>query len=110
MTHELPEKATIPLTLGTAANPTVTDSSGDTVGAYLVNESGTATLVGTASGAAAGTPFTINMDLSVSGIVPALYTLEVVSSINDANPETMVPNVTVGRPVYIRIFEVKALP
>lgn len=66
------------------------DTTGKTVSAFLVNEAGTAVLVGSEAGAAAGVDITITMDYSL--VEPGSYELEVVANPNDANPILMLPN------------------
>jgi hypothetical protein len=84
--HRHGENNAIDLVLSSTSHST----SGKTVSAYLVSESGTAVLVGSQDGAAAGTPITVSMDYSL--VTPGTYELEVIANPNDANPILMLPN------------------
>lgn len=104
------EKALVTFTIGTTANPTTTDTTGDTVTVTLTehNVSGaSAVSVGTASGASAGTNIAVSLDLSTNGISPGLWELEAVADKDGTNPKTLIPNTTTGNPYIVRITDPK---
>jgi len=85
------------------------DTSSKTVGLYLVGRSGAATLVGSASGVAEDTAFSINCDLSTTGIRPgASYRVNLVADVGGANPTTFIPGATYSE-YWVDIYEVDAI-
>ena len=109
----LPENALVAMTIGTANHPTITDTSGETVTVRLTDASdasATPVEVGTASGAAAGTNITVNLDLTTSGIaVDKVYVIEAISDLTGPNPKTLIPSATTGFPAYVRIANIQAV-
>lgn len=102
----IPEKTLVPFTIGTTAKPTITNTATETVSVRISDytaSSPTPIEVGTASGAAAGTDITVNLDLATANVVPGLWEVEAVSDRAGSNPKTLIPNETTGFPFLIEI-------
>ena len=99
----VPEEASIAMTV----TPDIS-TLGMTVYAYLVNRSGTATQVGSASGLAADAAISLTLDLATAGIDGGEdYEVEVVADPDSANPITLLPNQTYEQYVF-HVFQVNA--
>jgi hypothetical protein len=73
-----------------------------TIKAYLSTVGGgTGSLIGTASGAAAGVDIPISLDFA--GFAPGEYVLEVFADFPSANPLTLIPNDITGWPYAVEI-------
>lgn len=108
----LPENALVPLVIGSSNQPTITDTSGDTVSVRLTDASDATASpieVGTASGAAAGTNVTVNLDLTTAGIAPGVWEVEAIADLGGVNEKTLIPNTTLGFPTYLRIHDLQAV-
>lgn len=91
-----------------AITPNVS-TTGKTVYAYLVDRGGTATQVGSAAGAGADVTINITLDMATSGIEGGTsYRLEVVANPTDANPVTLLPNLSYSN-YWLDVFQVRSI-
>lgn len=109
----LPWKNLITWTVGTADNPTTVSTAGETVTVKLTEYDVTgATPIGVGSddGAAAGTPFTVELDLATNNIGAGFWIVEAIGDIDGTNPITVIPNSTDGDPFLVEIRVQESMP
>jgi hypothetical protein len=80
--------------IGVTLVPTVS-TSGKTVYAYAVNRAGTATQIGTGTGAAASTAISMTFDLR--GLGTGFFDIEIIADPTSANPTTLMPCLSYNR-------------
>jgi len=104
----IPQKAAVPLTL----KETTVSTADLTVEAYLVPWNGSIesrVLVGSTSGALAGTDISFVLDFSPAALTPGTYRLEIVANRTATNPIPLLPNAQ--KPLYlVEIFDVIVVP
>ena len=89
--------------------PSVSTNS-KTVTAYAVSEGGTATSIGSASGALADVAIAITLDWATSGITAdEEYKLELVADVSGSNPVTVLPNSAEDTDYFFHVFQVSAI-
>jgi len=104
----IPLKSSVIWTIGTTANPTTTNTTGDTVTVKITNAeevAPTPITIGTASGAAAGTNIAVTLDFATANVAAGLWELEAVADVGEVNPKVLIPNETTGFPYLIRIID-----
>ena len=85
---------------------TSVNTTGKTVKVFLSTEGGGAgTLIGSGSGAAAGTDIVLNCDFSL--VAPGTYVMEVIADHGLTNPITLIPNDVTGWPCEILVYDVE---
>lgn len=101
----IPEKASVPLSFTNTLN---VSTAGETVTVKAHSLStGTAYTLGTGSGAAAGTDFSVTCDFAAVP-VSARYEIEAVANIAGANPITVCPNPKTEDRFVIYVFPMKS--
>lgn len=109
----LPWKNVVTWTIGTTDNPTVVSTDSETVTVKLTeyDVTGASSIeVGSDDGAAAGTPFTVDLDLATNNIGAGFWIAEAIGDIDGTNPITVIPNSVAGNPYLIEIRVQKSMP
>lgn len=101
-TFRIPENALVPLTF---SNTSGQDVDGQTVTLYAVDPSDRANPIslGTGTGAAAGTAFSVTCDFS-SCSVGTRYELQGAADVGGANPVVVIPNGSTPEIVYAEVY------
>lgn len=86
----------------------VVNTTGLTIGAYVTPEGGGSTsALGTVAGDVADTELTITCDFG--GLAAdTIYHLEVIGNLSDPNPLVLLPDENSGRPIRIKIVNLRA--
>lgn len=100
-TFRIPEKALVPLTFSNTEGQTTADL---TVTIKAVDpDTGTITTLGTGTGAAPGTAFSVTCDFK--DLTPGKrYRLEGAADISGTNPVVVIPNARTAEAVYAEVY------
>ncbi len=110
---ELVEQRLAKLTIGTAVNPTITNTSGDTVVVYFTKHDtagvSAVKVEADGTGAAAGTAIDLLCDLTLLTDGVGFYEVEVIADENGTNPKPLLPNDYSGYPYIVEVINFKAI-
>lgn len=96
----IPEDALVPFTF---SNTEGQSTDGLTVTIKAVDPDGNVTTLGTGSGAAAGTSFSVTCDFSL--VTPGVrYELQGAADIGGTNPVVVIPNAKTAPKVYAEVY------